>query len=77
MASSSEAILARKCFSSFEYKVSSTFFGSTSTNFSSAGCFLYRSEVMMAFKPTDFPCPVAPATNRWGILARSNTKVSF
>ncbi len=31
----------------------------------------------MAFSPTDFPCPVAPATNRWGILARSKTKVSF
>ena len=33
----------------------STFFGSTRTNFSSAGCFLYNKEVMMAFSPTDLP----------------------
>lgn len=31
------------------------FLGSTSTNFSSAGCFLYNKEVMMAFNPTDLP----------------------
>ena len=31
----------------------------------------------MAFRPTDFPCPVAPATSRWGALARSNINTSF
>ena len=31
----------------------------------------------MALSPTDFPCPVAPAMSRWGILARSTTKVSL
>ena len=30
-----------------------------------------------AFKPTDFPCPVAPAISKWGILAKSKTKVSL
>ena len=32
---------------------------------------------MMALSPTDFPCPVAPATSRWGILARSNINTSL
>ena len=31
----------------------------------------------MAFNPTDFPCPVAPATSRCGVLQRSNMKTSF
>ena len=31
----------------------------------------------MAFRPTDLPCPVAPATSRWGALARSNMKTSL
>ena len=53
------------------YTLNSTFFGSTNTSFISLGCFLYSSEVMMALSPTDFPCPVAPATSRCGILARS------
>src|SRR5690554_1227562 len=57
--------------------LSSTFLGSTRTNLSWLGCFLYSREVMMALSPTDFPCPVAPATRRWGALARSKTKVSL
>ena len=57
--------------------LNSTFFGSTSTNFNSAGCFLYNKEVIIAFKPTDLPWPVAPATNTCGILQRSNIKTSF
>ena len=31
----------------------------------------------MALIPTDFPCPVAPATNKWGILVKSATRVSL
>ena len=31
----------------------------------------------MAFNPTDFPCPVAPATNKCGILVRSIMKISL
>ena len=31
----------------------------------------------MALSPTDFPCPVAPATSRCGILARSNMNTSL
>ena len=31
----------------------------------------------MAFRPTDLPIPVAPATRRWGILARSTMYTSF
>ena len=57
--------------------LNSTFLGSMSTIFSSAGCFLYRSDVMIALRPTDFPCPVAPATSRCGILARSNMNTSL
>ena len=34
-------------------------------------------EVMMALSPTDLPWPVAPATRRGGVLAKSNTSVSF
>ena len=30
----------------------------------------------MAFNPTDFPCPVAPAISKWGIFARSATNGS-
>jgi len=32
---------------------------------------------MITLRPTDFPCPVAPATRICGILVRSNIKVSF
>ena len=52
--------------------LNSTFLGSTITNFNCDGCFLYKSDVIMAFKPTDLPCPVAPATSKWGIFAKSN-----
>ena len=38
---------------------------------------MYKSEVKTAFNPTDLPCPVAPAISRWGILAKSNTRVSL
>ena len=38
--------------------LNSTCLGSTITNFNSAGCFLYSKEVIIAFKPTDLPCPV-------------------
>ena len=38
---------------------------------------MYKSEVITAFKPTDFPWPVAPAISMCGILAKSTTKVSF
>ena len=57
------------------YRVNSTFFGSTNTNFTSAGCFLYNNEVKTAFNPTDLPWPVAPAISKCGILAKSKTKV--
>ena len=32
---------------------------------------------MMALRPTDFPCPVAPATNKWGTLAKSTINTSL
>ena len=32
---------------------------------------------MIAFKPTDLPCPVAPATSKCGVLQRSNIYTSF
>ena len=32
---------------------------------------------MIAFRPTDLPCPVAPATSTWGILQRSTINTSF
>ena len=57
--------------------LNSTCLGSTITNFNSAGCFLYSKEVIIAFKPTDLPCPVAPATNRWGVLHKSNINTSL
>ena len=31
----------------------------------------------MAFSPTDLPCPVAPATSKCGILAKSTMKISL
>ena len=71
IASSSSGSFARKCLSIFIYRGNSTLFGSIRTNFTSAGCFLYRIDVIIALIPTDFPCPVAPATSRCGILVRS------
>ena len=32
---------------------------------------------MIAFNPTDLPWPVAPATRRWGIFARSTINTSL
>ena len=32
---------------------------------------------MIAFYLTDLPCPVAPATKRWGIFVRSKVYVSL
>src|SRR5690606_11037558 len=77
MASSESGSLAKKWRSILLYRVNSTFLGSTKMNFTSAGCFLYSREVITALRPTDFPWPVAPAMSRWGILARSTTKVSL
>ena len=37
----------------------------------------YNNDAKTAFSPTDFPCPVAPAINKWGIFAKSTTKVSL
>ena len=48
-----------------------------STSFSSLGCFLYNSDVMITFRPTDLPWPVAPATSRCGILVRSAMNTSL
>ena len=31
----------------------------------------------MALSPTDFPCPVAPATSMWGALAKSTMNTSL
>src|SRR5690554_7503915 len=44
IASSVSGNLAKKCRSILLNKVNSTFFGSTKTNFTSAGCFLYNNE---------------------------------
>jgi len=59
------------------YGKSSTFFGSIITSFTCEGCFLYSKDMMMELIPTDLPCPVAPATSKCGILARSATSTSF
>ena len=77
MASSVPGSLAKKWRSIVLNRVSSTFLGSTSTNLTSAGCFLYRMDARIAFSPTDLPCPVAPAIKRCGIFARSTTNTSF
>ena len=37
------------------------------------GVALYSMLSSMAFKATDLPDPVVPATSRWGIFARSTT----
>ena len=55
MASCSPGSFAKKCFSMTRYKLNSTFFGSTKTNFNCEGCFLYNKETKIAFKPTDLP----------------------
>ena len=75
--SSEPGSLARKCLSILLNSVNSTFFGSTRINLTSAGCFLYKIDVIIALIPTDFPCPVAPATSKCGILVKSTTNVSL
>ncbi|MNK66886.1 hypothetical protein D3C87_862150 [compost metagenome] len=77
MASASPGSLAKKCLSIRLNSVNSTFFGSTNTNFNCAGCFLNNSETRMELIPTDLPCPVAPATSKCGILAKSAIKTSL
>ena len=53
------------------YGVISTRFGSISTIRSSFGEKCISRPVMIAFRHTDLPAPVAPAISRWGIFARS------
>src|SRR5690554_1154324 len=55
IASSALGSLARKCLSILLNRVNSTFLGSTRTNFSWEGCFLYTREARIMFSPTDFP----------------------
>ena len=43
-------------------------------NFSCSGVRHISSPLMMELRQTDLPCPVAPATRRWGSLARSATR---
>ena len=57
--------------------LNSTILGSIITNLSSDGCFLYSRDVIIAFSPTDFPIPVAPATSICGIFVRSAMNTSF
>ena len=52
------------------YAVSSTRFGSTSIIRTSSGVDRIKIEVIIELTKLDFPEPVAPATNRCGILAR-------
>ena len=52
------------------YAVSSTRLGSMRTKRTSSGVDLIKIEVIMALIIEDLPAPVAPATNKCGILAR-------
>ncbi len=58
------------------YAPSSSRFGSMKMKRTSSGVARYRMEVIMVFKPTLLPEPVAPATRRWGIFIRSVRKTS-
>ena len=42
-------------------------------NFTSSGCTRNNKLKIIVFTPTDLPEPVAPATNKCGILAKSTT----
>ena len=75
--SSFSSTAAMKGLAMGEYMLNSTFLGSTSTILRSFGCFLYSKDVMIALSPTDLPCPVAPATSRCGIFAKSTIYTSF
>ncbi|MNP68743.1 hypothetical protein D3C76_1647400 [compost metagenome] len=55
------------------YTFNSTIFGSTIRSLTSSGLALYRMLVIIPLIHTDLPEPVAPATNKWGILARLAT----
>ena len=55
------------------YMESSTIFGSTSTICSVRGSCWNRSPVMIEFKHTLLPAPVAPATSTCGMRVRSAT----
>jgi hypothetical protein len=55
------------------YAVSSTRFGSTSSILTSSGVARIMIEVIIVLTKLDLPDPVAPATSRWGILARFAT----
>ena len=46
------------------YEASSTILGSIIINLACSGVALYRILNIIAFSPTDFPMPVAPATSR-------------
>src|SRR3989338_2331978 len=52
------------------YKVSSTLFGSIKISLSISGECLYNMERRSVLIETDLPVPVAPATNKWGILSK-------
>ena len=47
--------LTHKTFGGYLLRQGGTFLGSTNTNFTSAGCFLYKRDVNTAFNPTDLP----------------------
>ncbi len=51
---------------------SSTTLGSTMMSRRSSGVRRWSSEATMTLSPTLLPAPVAPATSRWGIAARSS-----
>ena len=55
------------------YTASSSIFGSTKINLTSSGSDLNNKLNNIAFKPTDLPEPVVPATSKCGIFARSTT----
>ena len=50
------------------YILSSTFLGSTITSFTCSGLVLIKIDVIMQFIQTDLPDPVAPATNKCGVV---------
>src|SRR3989344_8786258 len=52
------------------YRFSSTLLGSTRINLSISGECLYNIERRSVLIETDLPVPVAPATNKWGILSK-------
>lgn len=53
--------------------LSSTTFGSIKISLTSSGWDLNNIDVIRVLIHTDFPDPVAPAINRWGILSIEDT----